>query len=90
MFFVRLATPYFHGINGLQTHFVHEAADMVAADHNSFVSRERNAQPARAIEGISGIYFVERFHCPYIFGAHRRFVVEAASGNADEFGLVSY
>ena len=60
---------------------------MISADRNLVVSREGDAHPAGAIEGIGGVYFVERVHDPYVFGAHRRLVVEAASGNADEFGL---
>ena len=89
MFFVRLATPNFLGINGLQAHFVHEAPDMVAADHDLVIGFERDAHPTRAIERVFGEYFVERVHDANIFRAHGRLVVEAASGNADEFRLAS-
>ena len=89
MFFVRLATHHFLGINGLQTHFAHEAADMVAADHDLVVGLKRDAHPTGPIEGIGGVYFVERIHNTNVFGAHRRLVVEATSRNADEFGLAT-
>ena len=89
MFFVRLATPHFLGINGLQAHFAHEAADMIPADHDLVIGREGNAHPTGTIEGVSGIYFVERVHGPYVLDAHRWFVIETASGNADEFRLAT-